>query len=276
MATEKGQYLHQIESRIKAFDPITLTEMDGVKLMNRTDTKFLLPLSHLPSLLDYLYGSYRLLEVNGHRLCTYETLYFDTPDLRFYNDHQRGRMNRYKIRQRHYLQSNLLFTEVKLKNNKGRTIKERIRCQIPATMEILDGGESQLDDESRQFVGQRIPTSSDVLRPVLWVGYKRLTFVSEASAERLTLDVNLSYRTKTGESDYSQVVIAELKQDTRRASAFTSLMKQKRIRQGGLSKYCLGMVSLYYPIKHNRFKQKLLHLQKFLSTHDYTATSTYS
>ena len=32
-----------IDSHIKAFDPISLDEMDSVALMNRVDTKYLVP-----------------------------------------------------------------------------------------------------------------------------------------------------------------------------------------------------------------------------------------
>ena len=47
-----------------SFDPISLTEMDAVKLMNRTDTKFVFPLSTLIKILPKLQKHYRILEID--------------------------------------------------------------------------------------------------------------------------------------------------------------------------------------------------------------------
>lgn len=243
-----------VMQKIGLYDPISLAEMDGVKLMNRVDAKFVVPLKMLPGLLDELRPHYRLLEINGHRMCDYETLYFDTPDLRFYHDHQAGRLNRYKIRQRRYVHTNTLFTEVKFKNNKRRTIKTRI-SNVTLTNNVMSS-------ETNAFLREQTPFDPEVLMPVLWVDYTRLTLVSLATAERLTLDLNLSFRNHTGHKNYEQVVVAEVKQDSLKHSHFLDLMKKYHLRQGSLSKYCLGVISLDKTVKHNRFKEKLKYLSK--------------
>ena len=43
--------------------------------------------------------------------------------------HQNKKLNRYKIRQREYLISDISFFEIKFKSNKGRTIKKRIKTK---------------------------------------------------------------------------------------------------------------------------------------------------
>src|ERR1051325_3446585 len=108
---------------LSEFQPITLQEMDGVQLMDRTDTKFVFPIRELPAILEAVKPFYRSLEVSGTRMSKYETLYYDTHDLELYSRHHCGKMNRYKIRARKYVESNLHFFEVKYKNNKGRTIR---------------------------------------------------------------------------------------------------------------------------------------------------------
>ena len=242
-----------VVQKTSLYEPISLAEMDGVRLMNRTDAKFLVPLSMLSSILDDLRPHYRLLEIEGQRMCDYQTLYFDTEDMQLYHDHQTGRFNRYKIRQRNYVQTNSSFTEVKFKNNKGRTIKTRIPIKT-ATPE--------LEKDTEAFLRHQTPFEPELLKAVLWVDYTRLTLVSRTTAERLTLDLNLSFRNDHSRKTYEHLVVAEVKQDSLKHSMFMDLMKHYRLRQGSLSKYCLGVISLDSTVKKNRFKNKLKHLLK--------------
>ncbi|MFN8348075.1 MAG: polyphosphate polymerase domain-containing protein [Spirosomataceae bacterium] len=255
--------LQTIAQKATLFEPITLAEMESVKLMNRTDAKFLIPLGILSAILEDLRPHYRILEVNGHRLAEYETLYFDTTQLRLYHEHQSGRLNRYKIRQRNYVQSNLIFTEVKFKNNKGRTIKSRVRQQ-------QQPGQA-FEEKVTGFLRQKTPLDPGDLQPVLWVDYSRLTLVSRTASERLTLDLNLTFRHNHYRKSYEQVVVAEVKQESLKHSFFLDLMKHYKLREGSISKYCLGIMSLYKSVKHNRFKLKFNHLQKIARHHDFPA-----
>lgn len=257
-----------VATKAALFAPITLAEMDSVKLMNRTDAKFMVPLALLPDLLDELLPHYRLLDIDGYRRCPYQTLYFDTPDLRLYHEHLGGRLNRYKIRQRSYVQSALTFTEVKLKTNKGRTIKTRIRNDGATLLR------TRLDQRSTRFVAEQTPINPADLRPVLWVNYDRMTLVSRTTAERLTLDLNMTFRRGMHERSYPQVVIAEVKQESLRHSLFMDLMKRHRLREGGLSKYCLGILSLYPTVRQNRFKPKFNQFQKLMTAYA-AATGAY-
>lgn len=267
---EYSLILQAIELQAEQYSPITLAGMEGVKLMNRTDTKFVLPLHLLPQLLSDLEPHYRWLNVNKQVLCSYETLYFDTPALQLYHNHQTGRLNRVKVRQRLYTQSGLTFTEVKQKTNKGRTIKKRIE-QPDSSLLLLSRpgcpnfGYGNLDPESSAFVNQHSGLESAGLRPVLWVGYTRITLVSNTSPERLTFDLDLMFYNGTKSVSFSPVVIAEVKQEAHCPSPFLRLIKQHGIRQGSVSKYCLGMLSLDGRLRHNRFKPQLLHLKKIIS-----------
>ena len=59
-------------------------------------------------------NEYQILEIENKRLCNYEMLYYDTADLQLYNNHLKNRANRYKIRSRNYVDSDLRFFEIKL------------------------------------------------------------------------------------------------------------------------------------------------------------------
>ena len=111
---------------INTFAPISLEQMSGVKLMNRTDTKFVTTTDRLHLLLQMASNDYYVQEIDGGRNLEYDTTYFDTTAFDMYNQHQWNHTNRQKIRFRTYCVSGLQFMEVKTKNNHGRTKKKRI------------------------------------------------------------------------------------------------------------------------------------------------------
>ena len=115
----------QFEDIINNLDSISLEEMDHVILMRRRDTKFVLPVENLKSIVELVREKYRVLEIDEQRIHLYHTLYYDTPLYDMYLNHHNRRLNRYKVRIRRYITSNISFLEVKFKNNKRETIKTR-------------------------------------------------------------------------------------------------------------------------------------------------------
>ena len=107
--------MDEIKDILAEMRPITLSEMDTVKLMNRVDTKFAFSVEELKQLLPRLNDDFNILEIEGTRLPSYKSLYFDENDFKFYNDHHNGRTSRYKIRFRKYVESEIYFLEVKHK-----------------------------------------------------------------------------------------------------------------------------------------------------------------
>jgi hypothetical protein len=237
------------------FRPITLEEIGKVKLMDRRDTKFVFPAVRLPEILEELTSLYRILEVKGERTPRYETVYYDTSEFFNYYQHHSKHLNRFKVRTRKYLDTDDSFFEIKFKNNHGRTIKERIK------MDDASGG---IDDRVRTFIHRMSTLDASLLEPKIKVQYGRITLVNPEETERVTIDCNLQYSNETCQRSYEEVIIAEVKQDHRTCSAFIRLMRKKKIREFSISKYCLGIVSLYGHVKHNRFKTKLRYINKFV------------
>ncbi|NJN28808.1 MAG: VTC domain-containing protein [Cyclobacteriaceae bacterium] len=97
--------------------------------MNRTDYKFWFPTNLVPSILSCIKDDYYILTINNQAILPYETTYYDTLKNDMYVAHHNGKLNRYKIRRRSYMVNDVSFLEVKFKNNKGRTIKNRIRTK---------------------------------------------------------------------------------------------------------------------------------------------------
>jgi hypothetical protein len=229
--------------------------MDSVKLMDRTDTKFIFNIDNLPAVLNEAKNYYKILNVEGNRISRYKTLYFDTENFDLYNKHHSGKLNRYKIRHRTYVESNLGFLEVKFKNNKGRTLKTRIK-----EIGVPDFNNGKAFD----FLKRMLPFDHLSLLPKIWINYSRITLVNKISAERLTLDLNLEFEREGKKQILDKLVIAEVKQDSKVASPFISIMRAKHIRQGSISKYCFGVASTFSEVKKNNFKQKLLNVNKII------------
>lgn len=235
------------------FETITLEEMDNVKLLDRLDTKFAFCREKLPELLQEMKNDYRVLEVNGLKIGRYETRYFDTADFRLYLHHHNGKMNRFKIRFRKYIDSNTAFFEIKLKNSRGRMIKKRV--QVPDIEDMIQG-------PAEELLLQKTQLPSKVFQPVLNVYYSRMTFVNRNSNERLTIDTGLSYSGFSKKTAFPSLVIAETKQEKSGTSPFISLMHKHHIRPLSVSKYCLGIANLVDGIKKNNFKFKLIQINK--------------
>lgn len=226
--------------------------MDAVKLMNRTDRKYTFNVHTLPSVLHQLLPFYRILEVAQKRISRYESLYYDTEAYQLYHAHHGGRLNRYKIRHRTYVENNLRFLEVKFKNNKGRTIKSRIPVQHEKAL---------YSEGAQQFIMNNTCYVTDMLKPVIRIDYKRITLVNLHSNERLTIDTELEFITETQHQLYHGLVIAELKQDGNKPSVFTEVAKHLHLRAGAISKYCMGIATCT-SLKSNNFKPALLQLNR--------------
>jgi len=115
-----------LNSFLNAFACHSLDDQSSAALMDRVDTKFVFPMRSLLEFLVELRDDYTILEQNHRRIFAYETTYFDTPERLFYHSHHNGKLNRNKVRFRHYQDSNTGFMEVKLKTNKDRAIKKRM------------------------------------------------------------------------------------------------------------------------------------------------------
>lgn len=242
-------------SILSAFSPVSLEEMGNIRLMNRTDTKYLVSLPTLREILLYATEYYRIQEVDGERNIAYHTIYLDTPACDMYQAHQNGRKIREKIRVRTYVDSGLTFLEVKNKNNKGRTDKKRIRIQGIDTL-ALDGGE--------EFLQRCAWYELSALQLLLENNFHRITLVNKAMTERLTIDTKVAFRhLLTGaEADLDNLAIIELKRDGKSASPIAEILRQLRVRPSGISKYCVGVVLTDNGVKYNCFKPKLRMMRK--------------
>lgn len=255
MATEDRNRILEI---LKQMEPITLDEMKNIHLMDRVDSKFVIPRTLLPELLTEMAPYFRVQTKDENAISPYATQYFDTPNLEMFLMHQNGKLNRQKIRIRSYIDSDLSFLEIKNKNNKGRTNKIR----VPVDFSSVDSMEKLGDKKEFLDTNSRFATQS--LIPVLSNHFNRITFVNNRKTERITIDLDLNFTNEqTGDNtNFEEVVILELKQDGWQHSDFRDILMQLRVKRNSFSKYCMGTVLTNSTIKYNRFKCRLAIINK--------------
>ena len=225
--------------------------MESVKLMNRIDTKYAVPLSVLPAILEAAKTDYFAQEIDGKRIANYDTMYYDTDSLDMYIRHHDRQLVRQKIRIRQYVDSDLTFLEIKRKNNKGRTKKKRITLPSP---------------DVATFIATKSRYEWSELSPRLRTLFRRITLVNKAKTERLTIDMNLVWDNVVSgiQKTYDNLVIVELKRDGNVPSKMTDIMLSQRIHPLKISKYCIGTALTTPGLKRNRFKAKIRKIEKLV------------
>ena len=249
-----------IRDMLSQMQPITLEEMNAVKLMNRVDTKYLTNRQTLQAMACYWEPLFYVQEIEGIWSARYTTLYFDTPDALTYTIHHNQHLRRQKVRQRHYLDTGTCYLEVKNKINTGRTKKKRI--EIPESA----WGDIYSTPEMAEFLRQQVWVTDQPLTPRLQNYFQRVTLVNKNRTERITIDSGIRFYNHLSQrdADVSDLVIVEVKQDGNNPSDFKKLLLNARVQQRGLSKYCLGMLLTDELIKYNRFKDKIRYVSKLI------------
>ena len=239
--------------------PITLEEMDSIKLMNRIDSKYLTSEKVLLGVLsDAAAAGYRVLVTEGERISPYDSIYFDTAGLKMFYDHHNRRLVRQKVRTRSYVNSGLSFLEIKRKNNKGRTKKKRTRIPVAEMKDFRS------DADACTYLAEHSWFQAGDLTPSVETLFHRITLVNPAKTERLTIDTQLSFKNfRTGKDiSLQDAVIIELKQDGRAYSQMKSILLDHRVKPVRVSKYCIALTLTDPQAKTGRFKVKVRTLEK--------------
>lgn len=251
----------KIEAILSEMQGISLEEVLNASLMRRKDSKYIFDVCLLPVLLKKVRSEYRVLDIQEIRAQEYQTYYYDTPRLDMYHMHHRGVVNRHKVRFRKYGSSNDMFLEVKKKNGKGVTVKNRMKT---------GNGEVAIKSTEEEFLAEFIPSHYDDIEGVLENSFNRVTLVNEGQTERITLDYNLTFSSSVSADsiEVPGVAIAEIKYGNLLAgSTFHATLRSLGISPRRISKYCIGMALLNPELKQNLFKQKVRQFQNINRKH---------
>ena len=254
---------------LNVYSPITLDEMSGISLMNRTDTKFVTGIERVRELLFMAKNDYFVQQTGGMRILSYYSVYFDTKTFDMYVAHQNGKLNRQKIRIRSYVDSGDNFLEVKTKNNRGQTDKKRIPVDAfdpfkPQYNIIFSGDVYDDKPNCVDFLKEYLYYSPVTLKESLEIRFDRITLVNKKKTERLTIDMNLNFlNTYTGiTKSLEKLAVIELKRDGLVYSPVLEMLRTLRILPMGFSKYCIGSAITNLALKRNRILTKLRQIEK--------------
>ncbi|MBR1549719.1 MAG: polyphosphate polymerase domain-containing protein [Bacteroidales bacterium] len=248
-------------SVLEQMAPIGLEDMKAVRLMNRMDQKYMAPASLLEELLARITEDYYVQHIDGNPLAPYHTLYFDTEDLAMYTMHHNQKLTRQKLRVRRYRSTDTTFFEIKNKDNKKKTRKVRIPVSPDDFNHVLDVPEVREFVEKNTVYGGR-------LHECLENTFERITLVDKGMSERITIDRGIRFHNRaTGlDSDISPLLVIEVKHEVGAPmSDIERALHDLHILPRRMSKYCIGTALTNPSAKHNRFKEKLLYINKIIS-----------
>jgi hypothetical protein len=245
---------------VDGFAPITLDELNGkAEMLSRIDNKYVVDRWSLEKILPGVLREFDILEISNRRAFTYDTRYFDDSDHSAYYEHHQGLRKGFKVRVRRYADAGLCFLEVKVKGNRGMTMKHRLPYD-PADLEALT-------PEAFEFA--RSTYSNHYGKPFLYdlqrtldIRYQRITLVAKQGGERMTIDAKLHFRTADKQLDAtSDVFIVETKSALGRGYADKCLRQVHLRPTQKCSKYCIGMAALGQVSRWNRFMPTMRRLR---------------
>ena len=235
--------------------PVALEDLPpSAALQTRKDRKYLLPAGHLSALLDAV-SPVGVLEIDGTRTFRYQSVYFDTPEMASYMAAARRRPNRVKVRTRAYLDTGTAMLEVKTRDGRGRTVKDRVPHPIEARFAVTD--------EGRRFVASLPSTrpAADRLETSLITTYQRTTLIDLAGAWRVTVDTDLRWALpdRSGPPlELPGMALVETKTDGH-PCAVDHVLWNMGIRPTKISKYGTGLAALRPELPANKWHRVLTH-----------------
>jgi hypothetical protein len=207
--------------------PISLETLDErAALMRRVDNKYVADREQLAQLVERLADDHDVLEIDGRRVFGYDTVYYDTDDLRCFRDHNEDVRPRFKARKRCYVDAGDCVCEVKVKREDGETDKHQ-----------ADDIDSALREAGIEPPGE--------LREVLRTTFHRVTLAAREGGARLTIDLDVTLAAMDGTSVAMRdgLALAESKSEGGESTADRALAALGA-RPVSLSKYRTGIDAL--------------------------------
>ncbi len=238
------------------FSPVTLDDLVAeAALLTRIDRKYVLGRAELDALLDDMDSATRVLEIDGAREFSYESVYFDTPDLLSFHMAAQPRRRRFKLRTRSYLDTGSAFLEIKTRGARGATVKEREAYDPDLTAALTDRARDEIAG-----VFQTIGVDSqraEELDATLVTRYRRATLLAPDGVGRATVDTDLTWLDADGEGfSIPDLVIVETKSGSAPSLVDRTLWRHG-IRPATVSKYATGLAAMHPELPHNRWARLL-------------------
>jgi hypothetical protein len=113
------------------------------------------------------------------------------------------------------------------------------------------------------FISRITPYEGENLLPVLNNSFKRLTLIHKEKLDRCTIDICPVFNIEKNTIELKNLGVFELKRGkSLKSSPVVNILRNLKIRQRGMSKYCTGRALLEPELKQNAFKPRLRFLYK--------------
>ena len=228
-------------SQLDGLDPISLHVLDErAALLQRVDVKYIVDRDVLTTLIERLAGDHDVLEIDGRRQFAYDTVYFDTEELRCFRDHGADVKPRFKARTRRYVDAGDCVFEVKVKREDGSTDKRQTEHEGAA--DALTPAADELLADTLRDAGIEPPGE---LAAVLRTSFDRATLAAHEGDARLTVDVGVTLATMDGESVRlrDDLALVESKSEAGESRA-DRVLAERGATPISLSKYRTGIDAL--------------------------------
>ena len=237
---------------LSRFQPICLAQLNSESAMlERLDNKYVVHQSVLQHVVGFLTEHFDILDIEGKRAFTYETLYFDDAQRTCYFEHHQGRRQRCKIRVRNYTDTRSCFVEIKLKDKRGRTIKKRLAYPVDKYGVLDEQAMAHIRTSYSVLYGREFDVT---LKPVLEIRYRRVTLAAKNGGERITIDTDLVFSGAGGSCPINDsLFIIETKSANGNGIADKVLRLLHQHPTANCSKYCIGTALLQMVNRHNNF-----------------------
>lgn len=271
------------QNYIQKFSNFSLEDLEMTDFLDRFDTKFIVKTIDLKDILEYLSLDYKCLKIQNDCIFDYTSNYYDTINFDFFLQHHNNKVNRIKLRSRHYKETNQTFFELKNKLKTQKTIKFRKELEnIVEDEQII--GLKQYNDYLGDFLLENVLNLRNYkyedLEEKLSVNYRRISLISKDLKEKLTIDFDINFEL-INKSDinnklniqnpnyqFDGISIIEIKQNKiNYNSELISYLKKLNYRPDyNFSKYCFGLIYTQNNLKYNNFKPTLLYIEKLLNS----------
>lgn len=238
---------------VDQFEPIGLAEtVSHASLTERIDRKYLVDPHDVDEILLREVGQgFRVLDIDGKRSFSYESVYFDTPQMDSYLMTARSRPTRFKVRTRSYLDSTTTYLEVKERDRNDFTVKRRLLHPFE--------DRDRLTPESIAWLAAATSVDglANRLGPVLTVNYRRSTLVDTNTWSRVTLDTELTACQPGGRRLGADGFAVVETKSVGHPTAFDHHLWGRHYRPTGISKYCTLLAALDPALPANKWNRIL-------------------
>ena len=229
-----------------AMAPISLEDLEaGAALRRRVDTKYVVSREALVDVLARAADHYQVLEIDRRRAFTYESVYFDTPELRSFAEHVDDVRPRFKSRSRLYRETGYCVFEVKVKDASDTTRKRQCPYDRADHGRVTDEAWRFLDEALRELAQHGAPRD---LAATLATRYRRVTLAACEGGERVTIDLDVAMESMDDREVTlrEDTALVETKTDGE-GGVVDALLASAGCEPTSISKYRLGIGLLVAP-----------------------------